>query len=303
MTYRQEPPFCIQIELTEGCPLRCSYCGINGIRDSKRLYKFMTPSLAETIACRIKESGWNSRIEFAMHGEPTMNPKREKIIRIFREALPKQHLMMLSNGIGLCNGDIRSNVYGLLNAGLNCLAIEQYDNCKAWVKIRHRIDEDYIIYPDDPKGNPHKRILKAKRLVFIRNIVESKKGTHAELCNHCGDGGPLDFSKRNEICAKPFREIGICYDGLIPFCCNDFQRRLVFGNVHISSLEEIWQGTGFSIVRKKLFHGQRDFIPCYGCNHRSYRNGLLPDKLGWDWITEATKKDEEELNDYRSKRN
>ena len=32
---KQQPPFCIQIELTEGCNLACSFCGIAGIRDNK----------------------------------------------------------------------------------------------------------------------------------------------------------------------------------------------------------------------------------------------------------------------------
>ena len=50
----QEPPFCIQFELTEGCNLACSFCGIQGIRDNgahgpsnttgknSKPYKFMT---------------------------------------------------------------------------------------------------------------------------------------------------------------------------------------------------------------------------------------------------------------------
>ena len=32
---KQQPPFCIQIELTEGCNLACSFCGIAGIRDNE----------------------------------------------------------------------------------------------------------------------------------------------------------------------------------------------------------------------------------------------------------------------------
>ena len=32
---KQSPPFCIQIELTEGCNLACSFCGIAHIRDNE----------------------------------------------------------------------------------------------------------------------------------------------------------------------------------------------------------------------------------------------------------------------------
>jgi len=33
--YYQDPPNSIQIELTEGCNLACSFCGIQAIRDNK----------------------------------------------------------------------------------------------------------------------------------------------------------------------------------------------------------------------------------------------------------------------------
>ena len=32
--HRQPPPYCIQIELTEGCNLACSFCGIAAIREN-----------------------------------------------------------------------------------------------------------------------------------------------------------------------------------------------------------------------------------------------------------------------------
>jgi MoaA/NifB/PqqE/SkfB family radical SAM enzyme len=300
MDFEQEPPFCLQVELTEGCPLRCSYCGINAIHGKKRFYKFMTVDLAEIIANKLSKSGWNCRVEFAMHGEPTMNPNRNHIVSIFRKYLPEHHLTMLSNGIGLCKGDIKGNVTALFEAGLNCLAIEEYEHCSAHKIIKRHFDK-YISYPNNPAGNPHKRI-KKERLIFMEDIKFSSKGTHSELCNHCGDGGPLDFSRQKEPCAKPFREMGICWDGVVPSCCNDFQRRIIIGMIQDSSFEEIWQSRVFQLIRKKLYHGERSFVPCLGCNYRSYRNGLLPDKKGLYYLPNITIDEGIELNDYRFKR-
>src|SRR6266576_7009643 len=72
---RQEPPHSISIELTEGCNLRCSFCGLNGIREPKKNdFKFMEISTIERIVSQVAEARWTCRVGFAMRGEPTMHP-------------------------------------------------------------------------------------------------------------------------------------------------------------------------------------------------------------------------------------
>ena len=78
--YHQDPPNSIQIELTEGCNLACSFCGIQSIRENEAdgpqnihgkasaPYRYLTIERARSICDRIKEAGWNPRLEFAMHG-------------------------------------------------------------------------------------------------------------------------------------------------------------------------------------------------------------------------------------------
>ena len=76
MTYKQESPFCIQVEMTKGCNLQCTFCGINGFQDKPNSnFNFVTLGTAERIAEEIAFAGWTSRIEFAMHGEPTKRAK------------------------------------------------------------------------------------------------------------------------------------------------------------------------------------------------------------------------------------
>ena len=88
---KQEAPFCVQVELTLGCNLNCSFCGIGGIGfgNQKKGLKVMTTAVAEEAAHRLQAIGWNSRIEFARRGEPTLNPHMHEIIAIFREYLPE----------------------------------------------------------------------------------------------------------------------------------------------------------------------------------------------------------------------
>lgn len=297
----QDPPFCVQVELSEGCNLRCSFCGINGIRTAERTYKFMTVKTAEAIASGMAAAGWNSRIEFAMHGEPTMNPHAAEIVAVFRKHLPKASLLMLSNGGGLADDPV-NRIGSLFGAGLNTLGLDEYQNIKLVPKILFHLSQfgmaisenvQFYVYPDNSEGNPHSRQAPSKRrLVHIRPIDVSTGGTHATLNNHAGSGAPLNMSATGKPCAKPFRELSFRWDGSTAVCCNDWRGRLPIGSIHREGLAGIWHGPVMQAARRKLLLGQRDFGPCQGCDALSYRTGLLPDKFGKVALPKPTAKDD-----------
>lgn len=297
--YRQEPPFAMQVELVEGCPLRCSFCGLNGIRGPAphHDYKFVTSTTVECLLHRLETSGWAPRIEFAMHGEPSVHPRLLEILKQFREHLgSKSHLMMTSNGAGFVRSPSETVPEAL--EFLNVLALDQYEG----VSFVSKILENYggspapLFYPENPRGNPHRRRKPAEHdLVIVQDISEATKGTHSSLNNHCGAGAPLDTSMVNQRCAKPFREISIRWDGNVAICCNDWRGTYVCGNIEQQSLDEIWNGLAFQAARRKLYHRQRDFGPCLGCNAASYRVGLLPDKKGKVTLPVPTQKDQQAI--------
>lgn len=293
---KQDPPFAVQVELTEGCNLRCTFCGINGIRGKERTYKFMKPKTAERIASQIAAHGWNPRIEFAMHGEPTMHPDAAVIVAIFRKHLPKSSLLMLSNGGGL-QSDTMAKIDALMDAGLNTLGLDEYQNISLVPKVIKALNEnqlvhagvDFYVYPDNPDGNPHTRQAPSKkRLVHIRPIDAQTKGTHSTLNNHAGSGAPKSEAGQGKPCAKPFRELSFRFDGSTAVCCNDWRGELATGNINELDLPEIWDGKVMREARIRLIKGLRDFGPCAGCDAVSYRVGLLPDKLGKQTLPKPT---------------
>lgn len=280
---KQEPPFCIQVEFTEGCNLLCDFCGLNGIRSRPaQNMKFMTLKTANHVAASIAAAGWTSRIEFAMHGEPTMNPQHAALVAAFRKHLPRNQLMMTSNGGGLLK-DTQAKIDTLFHAGLNILALDDY----AAVNIVPKIRQQQRTYPmheypaDGLDYSPHRRWPKSTRaIVIIEDIGSATSGSHASITNHCGCGGALNDSKAGQRCAKPFRELGIRWDGSVAGCCNDWRGIVKVGSALQSSVAELWQSPTLNAMRRKLYAGQRDFGACKGCDYVSYRNGLLPDKLG-----------------------
>jgi len=312
MEYRQGNPYCVQIELTEGCNLRCPFCGLNGIRGKENNYKFMTVEIAERIASDMAEAGWNSRLEFAMHGEPTMNPWHVDIIRVFRKHLPKAYLLMESNGGGLM-ADPAKSIENLFAAGLTTLGLDEYHQVKIVPKIWDRLfgNHDEIVdgplgdgsqtfagaqvwdYPTFGKGgNPHQRN-KNKRLVRIRPIDTTDSGTHSMLNNHGGAGAPRNQNAQGKRCAKPFREISVRWDGGVAVCCNDWRGELPIGSVTEMSMSEIWHHPVMYAARRKLYAGERDFAACDGCDALSYRPGILPDHLGKEELDPPSQADED----------
>lgn len=284
----QEPPYCIQIELTEGCNLRCAFCGLQGIRDEKeKLYKEMTPDTLRNLLTSVVRNGWNPRLEFAMHGEPTMHRDYVGMIRVARESAPRLQIMMTSNGGGILRKPgALANVTALFEAGLNVLALDDYQGVGVVPKIREAVWEripgvTYYDYPDNLAGSPHvRRKRSAKVLTIVRDIVQATKGNHAVLTNHAGSGGPGLAEPLAERCAKPFREIGVRWDGNVAMCCNDWRGQHKCGNVNDTDISDIWQSAAFGAAREMLYAGNRNFGPCAVCDYHSYRNGLLPDKFG-----------------------
>lgn len=289
----QEPPFAVQIELVEGCTLSCSFCGINGIREKPGNFKFALHETIQRIASEIERAGWNPRIEFAMHGEPSMHPGAELCIGYVRSHLPQASIMMTSNGSGFLGPKIH-RIKGFFESGLNVLALDWYEGVRFVPEILTQISgKDYVFYPDDPDANPHRRRRPHEHdLVIIRDISTQTKGTHATLNNHCGGGAPLNRKGQGQRCAKPFRELSFRWDGNVALCCNDFRGVFPIASIHDMNIEDLWNHERFTAARKFLYQGWRAFVPCMGCDALSERVGLLPDKYGRETLPQPTLEDE-----------
>src|SRR5262245_26187791 len=298
----QEDPFNVTIELTLGCNLSCHFCAVSAIQDKPgKDYKFMDPKILERVVSQIASLKWNCRVGFAMRGEPTMHPDYIGMVAIVRKHLPKCHITMLTNGGGLLRKPgPRDNVMGLFNAGLSVLGLDNYENVAYVPKVlehlrgnydmtsgfEHPLGFTYYEYPKDMRGNPHQRRPRgSKTLVSIRDIsaqdAERKIGNHGKIFNYAGLAYPPDHSMEGKRCHHPFRQFVVHWDGNVPLCCNLWNSPYHVGNVMDTPLEQLWQSDAMGAAREMLYRGRRKDIPCCnGCNHRSYRVGLLPDVMG-----------------------
>lgn len=293
MTDPIDPPFAIQIELTEGCNLFCDFCGLRGIREKPMTnLRFASMDTMKRIAQFIADSGWNPRLEFAMHGEPTLHPEFLPIVEMFRRVLPSAHMMLTTNGYGFLYAEDRKkrppestvSYLSAVSEVFNVIAIDAYEYAKLYPQIIERIQGriPFAWYPEDPDANPHTRRGKWDRdVVFIQDITTASKGSHSTLINHAGCAFPPDHSKDDRRCAKPFRELAFRWDGHVAVCCNDWRGVYIVCNVNDEeSLADVWHHERWDPARRALYEGDRRLAPCHGCNAVSTRVGLLPDKKG-----------------------
>lgn len=298
---KQEPPFAVSIELAEGCNLYCGFCAIPGIREKgNKNYKFMTMETVTSLVTQMRDLRWNARIGFQLHGEGTMHPDYVGMIRKVHEYLPKSNKSMLSNGGGLLRkpGPVQ-NIKDLFDAGLSVLSLDDYKGANIVPKIlaslstnaplksgkKHPLGFTFYNYPEDLNGNPHlRRPPGTHTLVRVRDIEEQSKdkhrGNHSVLYNYAGVGFPKNDKMVGARCAQPFRQLAVRWDGTVAVCCNDWRGEYVCGNVVRDGVEAVWQGAALGAAREMLIQGRREFAPCEGCDHRSYRVGLLPDQKG-----------------------
>jgi radical SAM protein with 4Fe4S-binding SPASM domain len=295
--YLQHSPFAVQLEMVEGCNLRCDFCGIQGIRTKAGgPYKVMTNDTLVHILDGIKEHKWNPRIELAMHGEPTMHPNLPYMIAIIRKWLPDAYIMLTTNGGGLLpNAD--GKLAQLFMEGVNVVALDCYEHVNISEKVRTALKlgclagVEFHEYPAEKDFSPHTR-RKGKHLIFVKDISKAADGTHSRLNNHCGSAAPKNYEMQDKRCAKPFREMAFRWDGSVALCCEDWRGEFKVGNVNEKSVGELWLSEAMNAARRILIKGWRGHMPtCSGCDQRSYRVGLLPDPLGKITLPDPTDND------------
>lgn len=275
-------PYSIQIELSNNCTRRCKWCGVSTIKAKPHQdQKFMSTELATNIAKQLGTWFGHKRIEFALRGEPTLNPKCIEITKIFRENFPKSQLMITTNG-----DIIRKNINiinDLFDNGLNILLVDAYERYDWWKEQLSNLRFNFFdFYEDKPMVYGYIGY-KEQRIILMDSIIKKNRQTMIRRLNNqggsvnCPELGivPLTYPLMRR-CSNPFRELVIFNDGSVPICCMaGYKNKFIVGKTPEQSLKDIWNSDLYNAVRKLLYHKQRIFLPCLRCDYKGYRLGLL----------------------------
>ena len=286
-------PWSIQIEMTEGCNRRCTFCGIHSLYREKEdmIYKDMTVETAKAMAKDLNAWLGKVRIEFALQGEPLLNKDAFKIIKAFRDYFPKAQLMLTTNCDPISNTDgfDQNKVKKLFSCGLNMLVADYYEPnrysydgfFKKWKDNELGIPT-FDFYKDKPKVWGYESCQMQKIVVidntenrdFYRNLNNQAGNTDPELIKL--DGYKIEKLPLLKRCHLPFRELVIKYDGSVMICCMDWSREGFIGSFPEKTYKQIWESKPLNDVRRVLLDGRRDLlVPCNTCNYHPVKVGLI----------------------------
>ena len=270
-------PFCVQIEMVQGCNRDCSFCGTAGME--KKVYQMDERMLMHT-AELLRNFKFDGRILLAGHGEPTIHGNLGKMVMILRRYLPKSHITLFTNGYGIFKRP--QLLHEIFESGANAIMFDEYsdhlieDDVRNLEGIsRYKIERLQAGVPMFDKSK--------KRRVLIAPAIDAGDDSLAshKLCNHCGAGMPPLEKPMERRCTIIFRDFLIRYDGNIAICCNDFRGEYYVCNINdCMTFEEAYYHPRLEAARRRLMNNDRNFFPCNVCNEKPIREGLLPDKQG-----------------------
>ena len=278
-------PWSAQIEFVEGCTKICGFCGIQGIRKTPGNFKYMELNTAMKTANEIAEYCPTIRIEFAMHGEPTMHPDLFGLIEAFRGKLPKAQIQITTNGVKFTSGRLEQISRDLFMAGIDFICLDTYEPERSDLRGQAQKAKEsgfcnvIDFYESDisPWSNFHRKL--NNTIILLDDIgINNKKRSNRVIYNHAGNNisKPIPKESLKKQCTLPFREFSVCWNGDINICCQDWKHENVIGNINSLSLKSIWEGERFELFRYHLYHKNRNLTPCYKCDiNCGMRVGLL----------------------------
>lgn len=253
------------------------------------------------------------RVELNNHGEPTLHKHFVDIIKAIRTD-PKAHIQLQTNGSQIEDWKVfREQAKEWFAAGLNLLAINAY---KRWwgkpheehktryemfmayadkfaAKSGMRVTDHYYNNPDHlsiyrryPVKMQQIFVLDDLGEVNLKKRTETGRPVSKDINNEAGNSPekPLQNLLGQEPiteplekkCTRPFRELNMGYNGVVPVCCYDWSTQMPIGKFPDLSLKEIWNSIQLNAIRELLFRKNRHMTPCTVCSYNGgWRQGLI----------------------------
>ena len=288
----------LKIEASLGCNRDCTFCGM-----TRKKSCLLKPELFKVILDKIPNTV--KRVEFILHGEPTLNPNLLDYIEAIRDKRPKTQIAVCSNGFRFLSKMYNPDyLFDLYNKGVNLLQVDLYDT-KDWESFKKIVKENKTeiekmgigvknLYAQNTALFFSYRGNKNRELVYVKEFEGLNSGDCKQRRFHTFGGNvPVelwknysdkytDFSKfpltgKGKTCTSLLKYISIGANGDIYFCCRDASHTLLLGNIKDVDLQELWVSSDMQKLRLLIKHARRDLLAhCFLCSRFNYRDGLYP---------------------------
>ena len=295
-------PSGFQIQTINCCNGNCLMCPNSKI--TKDNVEVMSKTLFLKIIKEIVEENIShTHIHFYLQNEPFMDYDILNKILLTKElSKNKIRIELVTNGTFL-NDNIIKELRDI-DIDIFVISLDAYTN-KTYDKIRSGLDFSSVLknidnlIKDDYNGNIYVGFVKQKdnisELQEFKKYWKSvgrkfKKNIYpfiSVLTNRSGD--LYDFNslaiKNNNVkskrinyrfthkitpCYVPFLYFNILSNGDVILCCNDYNKKIILGNVASSSIKEIWNSSQYNKIRQLLSNQKFHSVTvCKNCSHFS----------------------------------
>ena len=237
----------IEVNPTELCNRTCAFCP----RVDPEVYPnqnlHMTESTMHNLVDNLAKHNYQGRIVFSGFGEPTLNKKILKLIKIASSKI--LDVQMYSNGDKILD-DGWYTLQEFVDAGLTSMFLDVYDDKHQHARWKEKIKpfEDTLPIHLSAKYN------------FVLEDFTNRAGTVKTK------GVPQNASTKS--CFLPHTKAFVDWDGKLLLCCNDWSRAAgSFGNVNETPFADLWMSEPLMKIRRKLLGSRLEAgSPCNVCN-------------------------------------
>lgn len=276
-----ETPARIRIETTNICNLKCITCPQN-LHSYNRKKEIMPMDVFEKIVNEIKYFNPKPVVSLYHRGEPLSNPNIFECIRIVKDA--GMYCNFNSNATLLT----KSMSNKLLDSGLDLIEFS-FDDVEPIEYEKMRVNAKYdqtlnniLSFLHIKKAGKYKKPLvvitgiKMKYSGLVDNI--ERLGASKSFMN-IFSGFDVSFShyyahawgksKKNKYSPCPIvhKDFNILSNGFVVPCCYDLNGDVIMGNIHESTIKDIWNNEDYQELRKLLNNKKHYEIEglCRGC--------------------------------------
>ena len=267
-----EPPLFswIEFNLSGSCNRRCDFCPwsnpewrsshFQNVTDNNGILHLPT-EVYEGVMKDLNKVGFKGGIIYSGFSETFLYKHLEEVIKISKEQCPESRIEINTDGDFLTIDKLNT----IFEAGLTRLDVSVYDG------------------PDKVKPFEDLRVEAGlnKEQFHIRErwyAPEENFGISG-LNNRAGASimpeinvNKLDAPLKRK-CFYPFYQIMVDFDGAVLLCNNDWDKRLILGNVKETSILDIWNSKKYKEVRGNLANANRNHSPCNRCDANGMQMG------------------------------
>lgn len=233
----------IDINVTDLCNRTCEFCPRSTTYPNVDVH--MSVATAKTLGAQLADMYYDNQIHFGGHGEPLLAHRFLSIVEAIKEHLPDNHNFHLTT-----NGDrlTGSQIQALIDVGIDHINVSCYDGAEDAARTDELLSGYKVSYTI-------KHFYHSKTVNWGLPAISNRAGT-------------LYPGTLNSKCYLPFYSASVDWNGNVHLCVHDWNKRKIFGNIHYTSLKDIWLGDDMNAYRKMLLNNKRDCAPCSGCDVR-----------------------------------